>query len=54
LVHTAFLDYWQADLAHAVVVVGHDEEHLLLNDPAFDDAPLVSSPPGASLTTSAG
>jgi ABC-type bacteriocin/lantibiotic exporter with double-glycine peptidase domain len=39
LVRTVFLDYWQADLAHAVVVVGYDEQYLLLNDPAFDDAP---------------
>jgi uncharacterized protein YvpB len=30
LVRTAFLDYWQADLAHAVVVVGYDEQYLRL------------------------
>jgi len=39
LARTLFLDYWQADLAHAVVVVGYDDRHLLLNDPGFDDAP---------------
>lgn len=46
LVRTAFLDYWQADLAHAVVVVGYDEQHLLLDDPAFDDAPQHATPTG--------
>jgi len=39
LVRTLFLDYWQTDLAHAVVVVGYDDEHLLVNDPDFDEAP---------------
>ena len=39
LVRTGFLDYWQADMAHAVIVVGYDDQHLLLNDPDFDDAP---------------
>ncbi len=31
--------YWQADVRHALVVVGYDETHLYLNDPAFPDAP---------------
>jgi ABC-type bacteriocin/lantibiotic exporter with double-glycine peptidase domain len=46
LVRTLFLDYWRADLAHAIVVVGYDDRHLLLNDPAFDDAPQRATPTG--------
>lgn len=46
LVKTIFLDYWQTDLAHAVVVVGYDDQHLLLNDPALDDAPQCATPDG--------
>ena len=46
LVRTLFLDYWQADLAHAVVVVGYDEHHLLLNDPEFDNAPQYAMSAG--------
>jgi ABC-type bacteriocin/lantibiotic exporter with double-glycine peptidase domain len=43
LVRTMFLDYWHDDLAHAVVVVGSDDDGLLLNDPAFDVAPQRAS-----------
>lgn len=43
LVRTIFLDYWEDDLAHAVVVVGFDDESLLLNDPAFNIAPQRAS-----------
>jgi ABC-type bacteriocin/lantibiotic exporter with double-glycine peptidase domain len=39
LVHTAFLDYWTESTRHAVVVVGLDDEHAYLNDPAFESAP---------------
>ena len=39
LVRTIFLDYWEKDTAHAVVVVGYDGETLLINDPAFVEAP---------------
>jgi uncharacterized protein YvpB len=39
LVRTLFLDYWQDDLAHAIVVVGYDDQHLLLNDPDLAEAP---------------
>ncbi len=46
LVRTAFLDYWQTDFAHAVVVVGYDDHSLLLNDPAFNDAPQRATPTG--------
>ena len=33
------LPYWQADTQHAVVVIGYDDAHFLVNDPAFDQAP---------------
>ncbi|MCB0211748.1 MAG: C39 family peptidase [Anaerolineae bacterium] len=39
LVRTGFLDYYHVDMAHAVVVVGYDDQYLLLNDPDFDIAP---------------
>jgi ABC-type bacteriocin/lantibiotic exporter with double-glycine peptidase domain len=31
--------YWQTNVRHAVVVIGYDEHHFYLNDPAFPDAP---------------
>jgi len=43
LVHTAFLDYWTESTRHAVVVVGLDDEHAYLNDPAFESAPQTVS-----------
>ncbi len=46
LTRTLFLDYWQTDLAHAVVVVGYDDRHLLINDPALDQAPQRATPTG--------
>ena len=36
---TGDLPYWPENTSHAVVVVGYDEETVLLNDPEFDDAP---------------
>lgn len=33
------LPYWQADTQHAVVVIGYDDDHFLVNDPAFLQAP---------------
>lgn len=39
LVSSLFLDYWQKDTAHAVVVVGYDGDRVFLNDPAFAVAP---------------
>lgn len=36
---TGDLDYWHADVQHAVVVVGYDDNDMLLNDPAFPTAP---------------
>lgn len=35
---TLLLPYWQADTQHAVVI-GYDDDHFLVNDPAFDQAP---------------
>ena len=31
--------YWQENVQHAAVIIGYDEKHFYLNDPAFDDAP---------------
>ena len=42
-VHTQFLDYWLENSAHAVVIVGIDEERVYLNDPAFETAPQTAS-----------
>lgn len=39
LVDTAQLPYWDEATAHAVVVVGFEDDKILLNDPAFHDAP---------------
>jgi ABC-type bacteriocin/lantibiotic exporter with double-glycine peptidase domain len=39
-VHTSQLtSYWTVPTRHAVVVVGYDDLHFYLNDPAFPDAP---------------
>jgi len=40
-VQTGFLDYWQSNVRHAVVVVSVDDTSIWLHDPAFDDAPQV-------------
>jgi ABC-type bacteriocin/lantibiotic exporter with double-glycine peptidase domain len=39
LAQTIFLDYWEIDTAHAVVVIGLAEDSLFINDPAFENAP---------------
>lgn len=39
-VRTGELSYWREDVRHAVVVVGLTPLNVLLNDPAFDTAPL--------------
>lgn len=39
-VRTDQLTYWQYDTRHAVVVVGYEGEYVLVNDPAFEDAPI--------------
>lgn len=33
------LTYWTKTTSHALVIMGIDEEHILVNDPAFDEAP---------------
>ena len=38
-VWTAMLDYWRITTSHVVVVVGYDDAHVFLNDPAFAAAP---------------
>lgn len=40
LVHTTELPYWSRPCAHAVVVVGVDDDWVWVNDPAFDQAPI--------------
>jgi hypothetical protein len=37
LLLTRHLPYWTIETAHAVVIVGMDEENIVLNDPAFPD-----------------
>ena len=37
---TGNLSYWQRDTPHAVVVIGLTEDMVLLNDPAFQEAPI--------------
>jgi len=36
---TGFLDYWSTETSHVVVVIGLDETHVYLNDPAFSEHP---------------
>lgn len=38
-VRTGQLSYWDIDTQHVVLVIGYDGSALLLNDPAFPDAP---------------
>ena len=37
--YTEPLPYWEVVSAHAVVVVGYEGNHFLVNDPMFEDAP---------------
>ena len=39
-VRTSELPYWEQDTAHAVLVVGMDADFILVNDPAFEQAPI--------------
>ena len=41
-VMTGHLKYWQVNVAHAVVVVGIDDENVYLDDPWIDASPQVS------------
>ncbi len=41
LLRTADLFYWSYATDHAVLVVGFDENHVQVNDPAFTDAPIA-------------
>ena len=41
---TRFLDHWQHDVAHAVVVMGYEEnQRFWLHDPAFRQGPTAVS-----------
>jgi len=42
-VHTQFLDYWQKDSPHAVVIAGIDDNQIYLHDPAFQAPPQACS-----------
>ncbi len=43
-VWTTMLDYWSAETSsHVVVVVGFDESHVYVNDPAFFEAPQAAT-----------
>lgn len=39
-VQTSELPHWFEDTAHAVVVVGMDDQTVYINDPAFPNAPI--------------
>ena len=39
-VDTGELPYWSYAAKHALVVVGVQAEHILVNDPAFSEAPI--------------
>jgi ABC-type bacteriocin/lantibiotic exporter with double-glycine peptidase domain len=41
-VRTSQLFYWQEDTQHALVVQGYDDSLILVNDPAFPNAPQKS------------
>jgi ABC-type bacteriocin/lantibiotic exporter with double-glycine peptidase domain len=46
-VRTAFLDHWQYDVAHAVVLVGCEEnQRFWMHDPALPAGPTAVSWPG--------
>jgi len=40
LVDTAFLDYWNLSTAHVLVVVGFDEDNIIVNDPYHEEIDL--------------
>ena len=40
-VWTDFLDYWDSECLHSVVVHGYDEKNILINDPFFEKKEFV-------------
>ena len=42
-VDTRELPYWDESTAHAIVVVGIDDDSIYVNDPAFESAPQIIS-----------
>lgn len=43
-VQTGFLDYWQENFAHAIVVVGvTDKQQFWVHDPAYSEGPFIVS-----------
>ena len=42
-VYTIDLPYWQVNTAHAVVLAGLEQDSIVIYDPAFADAPMVTS-----------
>lgn len=42
-VDTGELPYWDESTAHAVVVIGIDDDSIYVNDPAFESAPQIIS-----------
>ena len=42
-VFTGDLPYWSANIRHAVLVIGYDEDSVYLSDPAFEQAPQTVS-----------
>jgi len=43
LLQTGFLEYWNVDIFHAVVLVGLDATTVAINDPFFPTAPQTTS-----------
>ena len=43
LLQTGFLEYWNMDIFHTAVLVGHDPASVALNDPYFPTAPQTTS-----------
>ncbi len=40
LVDTEFIEYWEFSTAHALVIVGFDDDHIIVNDPYLEDQEL--------------
>ncbi len=36
---TVMLDYWPVETSHVVLVIGFNDDHVIVNDPAFADSP---------------